>query len=80
MAAVVLRPGETIEPKSLKHWTNSRVDAKFQRVSDVIIMDAFPLTRPAKCSSARCGTLTGAQLERIRVIRRGTVIHAAQSS
>ena len=42
VAAVVLRPGETIEPESLKHWINSRVDAKFQRVSDVIIMDAFP--------------------------------------
>ena len=42
VAAVVLRPGETIEPEPLKLWTNGRVDAKFQRVSDVIIMNAFP--------------------------------------
>ena len=42
MAAVVLRLGETIEAEPLKQWTNSRVDAKFQRVSDVIIMNAFP--------------------------------------
>ena len=42
VAAVVLRPGETIEPEPLKQWTNGRVDAKFQRVSDVIIMSAFP--------------------------------------
>ncbi len=42
VAAVVLHPGETIEPEPLKQWTNGRVDAKFQRVSDVVIMNAFP--------------------------------------
>ena len=42
VAAVVLHPGETIEPEPLKQWTNGRVDAKFQRISDVVIMDAFP--------------------------------------
>jgi len=42
VAAVVLHPGGTIEPEPLKEWTNGRVDAKFQRVSDVVIMDAFP--------------------------------------
>jgi long-chain acyl-CoA synthetase len=26
----------------LKQWTNGRVHAKFQRVSDVIIMNVFP--------------------------------------
>ena len=41
-AAVVRRPGETIEPEALRLWTNGRVDAKFQRVSDVIILNAFP--------------------------------------
>ena len=42
MAAVVLRAGETVEPEQLKEWINGRVDAKFQRVSDVSIMNAFP--------------------------------------
>lgn len=42
VAAVTLRPGESITPAELKEWINSRVDAKFQRVSDVILMDSFP--------------------------------------
>ncbi len=42
VAAVVLRDGEAIEPEQLKEWINARVDAKFQRVSDVSIMNAFP--------------------------------------
>ncbi len=42
VAAVVLRAGETIEPEQLKQWINSKVDAKFQRVTDVSIMNAFP--------------------------------------
>jgi acyl-CoA synthetase (AMP-forming)/AMP-acid ligase II len=48
VAAVVLRPGETIEPEPLKQWINSQVHAKFQRVSEVIIMDAFPLNVAGK--------------------------------
>ena len=39
---VVPRPGETIEPDVLKQWANSHVDAKFQRLSDVLIMNALP--------------------------------------
>jgi long-chain acyl-CoA synthetase len=42
VAAVVLRLGETIESERLKQWTNRHVDAKFQRVSDIIIMSALP--------------------------------------
>ena len=42
VAAVVPRPGETIEPEQLKQWTNGHVDAKFQRLSDVLIMNTFP--------------------------------------
>jgi long-chain acyl-CoA synthetase len=26
----------------MKEWINSRVDAKFQRVTDVVVMEAFP--------------------------------------
>ena len=42
IAAVVLRRGESITPESLKDWINARVDAKFQRVTDVVMMENFP--------------------------------------
>jgi acyl-CoA synthetase (AMP-forming)/AMP-acid ligase II len=42
VAAVVLRQGESITPESLKDWINERVDAKFQRVTDVVMMENFP--------------------------------------
>ncbi len=42
VAAVVPRKGETIGIDEIKKWINSRVDAKFQRVSDVVVMEAFP--------------------------------------
>jgi acyl-CoA synthetase (AMP-forming)/AMP-acid ligase II len=42
VAAVVPRKGEAIEVNDIKEWINSRVDAKFQRVTDVVVMEAFP--------------------------------------
>jgi acyl-CoA synthetase (AMP-forming)/AMP-acid ligase II len=42
VAAVIPGEGQSVETAELLEWTNSRVDAKFQRISDVIIMDAFP--------------------------------------
>ena len=42
LAAVVLKPGESIAPDELKTWVNQNVGAKFQRISDVLIMDDFP--------------------------------------
>jgi acyl-CoA synthetase (AMP-forming)/AMP-acid ligase II len=42
VAAVVLRHGETIEPDQLKQWANGHVDAKFQRLSAVLIMNTLP--------------------------------------
>ncbi len=42
IAAVVLLPGESINPQALIEWTNSRVDAKFQRIRDVVVMESFP--------------------------------------
>ena len=42
IAAVVLHPGATVTPAELMEWTNSRVDAKFQRIRDAVIMDSFP--------------------------------------
>lgn len=48
VAAVIERPGETVEPTDLIAWTNARVDAKFQRISDVMVMEAFPRNVAAK--------------------------------
>ncbi len=42
IAAVVPFPGLEIDPSDLIEWTNSRVDAKFQRIRDVVVMEAFP--------------------------------------
>jgi acyl-CoA synthetase (AMP-forming)/AMP-acid ligase II len=42
VAAVVPRKGEAIEVNVIREWINSRVDAKFQRVTDVVVMEAFP--------------------------------------
>jgi acyl-CoA synthetase (AMP-forming)/AMP-acid ligase II len=44
VAAVVLRDsaGASASAEELRDWINERVGAKFQRVSEVLIMDAFP--------------------------------------
>jgi long-chain acyl-CoA synthetase len=42
IAAVVVRQGATIDPQELVAWTNARVDAKFQRIHDVVIYNEFP--------------------------------------
>jgi acyl-CoA synthetase (AMP-forming)/AMP-acid ligase II len=42
VAAVVPRKGEAFDVTEIKEWINSRVDAKFQRVTDVVVMEAFP--------------------------------------
>lgn len=42
VAAVMLRDGEIVSPEELKTWINERVAARYQKVSDVIILDMFP--------------------------------------
>jgi acyl-CoA synthetase (AMP-forming)/AMP-acid ligase II len=42
LAAVVLLKPESAKPEELQDWINKRVGAKFQRVSDVVIMEDFP--------------------------------------
>lgn len=42
VAAVVLRAPGTISSEELRNWINQRVDARYQRVREVIIMDDFP--------------------------------------
>jgi long-chain acyl-CoA synthetase len=42
VAAVVLREPNAIEPRALVDWVNGRVSAKFQRLSDVMLVDDLP--------------------------------------
>ena len=42
VAAVIPGEGHSVVAADLLEWTNSRVDAKFQRISEVIVMDFFP--------------------------------------
>ena len=42
VAAVVPKPGATINHEELIAWTNARVDAKYQRIHHVVIYDEFP--------------------------------------
>ncbi|MCP3888367.1 MAG: AMP-binding protein [Desulfobulbaceae bacterium] len=42
IAAVVLLPEAKVTPEQLIEWTNSKVDAKFQRIRDAVFMDSFP--------------------------------------
>lgn len=48
LAAVILKPSEQVKPDELKEWINERVQAKFQRVSNVVIMDDFPRSTAGK--------------------------------
>jgi acyl-CoA synthetase (AMP-forming)/AMP-acid ligase II len=42
LAAVVLQNPDAISPEELKEWINQRVEAHYQQVSEVVIMDDFP--------------------------------------
>ena len=42
VAAVVVSNAESVIPQALLDWTNERVQAKYQRLHDVVICDEFP--------------------------------------
>ena len=42
VAAVTLRKTGAVTPEALKTWINENVEAKFQRVQEVVIMESFP--------------------------------------
>lgn len=48
VAAVILKPGQQASADAIKEWTNARVGAKFQRLSDVFFLDSFPRNAAAK--------------------------------
>jgi acyl-CoA synthetase (AMP-forming)/AMP-acid ligase II len=48
VAAVVLRSGATTSAAELREWINERVSARYQRVSEVVLMPEFPRSAAGK--------------------------------
>ena len=48
VAAVILHAPNAVGAAELVEWINARVGAKFQRVSDVLILEEFPRTIAGK--------------------------------
>lgn len=48
IAAVILKDGATAVVEELRNWINERVSARYQRVSDVVIMQEFPRNAAGK--------------------------------
>ena len=42
IAAVIFHQSKKVSKQELISWTNNRVNAKFQRITDVKIFDSFP--------------------------------------
>ena len=47
-AVAAVRINRSIEPDTLVRWVNKRVDARYQRIVNVIILDQFPRNAAAK--------------------------------
>ncbi|MDQ2913406.1 MAG: AMP-binding protein [Chloroflexota bacterium] len=48
LAAVILREKGSVGAEVLRTWINERVEARFQQVQDVVIMDEFPRSAAGK--------------------------------
>ncbi|MCX7173064.1 MAG: AMP-binding protein [Proteobacteria bacterium] len=48
VAAVMLKTSAALDPETLKAWINERVGARYQKVSRVMIVDAFPRNAAGK--------------------------------
>jgi len=48
VAAVRLRPGASLAADELRDWINERVQARYQRVREVVVRDEFPLSVSGK--------------------------------
>jgi acyl-CoA synthetase (AMP-forming)/AMP-acid ligase II len=48
VAAVILREGATSTAEALRDWINERVGARYQRVSEVVVMKDFPRSAAGK--------------------------------
>lgn len=48
LAAIILRPGAAVDARTLRDWINERVGARYQRVSEVVIVADFPRSAAGK--------------------------------
>ncbi len=48
LAAVILRPDADVDANALKDWINARVSARYQRVSQVVLLPDFPRSAAGK--------------------------------
>jgi acyl-CoA synthetase (AMP-forming)/AMP-acid ligase II len=48
IAAVVLREGASVSEDALREWINGNVEARFQRVREVVLLDQFPRNAAGK--------------------------------
>jgi len=48
IAAVILREGATVSAAEVREWINARVAARYQRVSEVVVMADFPRSAAGK--------------------------------
>ncbi|MBS1255918.1 MAG: Long-chain-fatty-acid--CoA ligase FadD13 [Deltaproteobacteria bacterium] len=48
VAAVICLKNHNVSAEKLTAWTNERVDAKFQRVKEILILESFPLNVAGK--------------------------------
>lgn len=48
VAAVILKPQETISPEELRAWVNKRVAARYQQIHEVIVAEDFPRSTAGK--------------------------------
>jgi len=48
VAAVILNAPDAITAADLRDWVNERVEARYQRLADVVLMDEFPRSAAGK--------------------------------
>lgn len=48
LTTVILRPGSQVTGPQLRDWINERVSARYQRVSEVVVMAEFPRSAAGK--------------------------------
>jgi acyl-CoA synthetase (AMP-forming)/AMP-acid ligase II len=48
VAAVLLKAEFHVTAQALKEWANERVEARFQKISDLIIVDSMPRNAAGK--------------------------------
>lgn len=48
LAAVVLSDPGTVTPEELRDWINDRIEARFQKISSVVVMEDFPRSAAGK--------------------------------